>query len=141
MHAGSRRPRRRGWTLVELVVMITVAGLTLPYLAWVFARMAETSARPDLQTVAANLAREKLEILAADKFNASRGYAYLAAANYPAESPVSDSTMTRSVAFTDVSAADLSTAQSGSGCRKAVVTVTWAGGAQSLALSMVFTLH
>ena len=82
-----------------------------------------------------------MEILAADKFNPARGYAYLVAGNYPAESPVSGFTMTRSVAFTDVASGDLATVQAGSGFRKAVVTVRWNHDASSLILSGVFTDH
>lgn len=133
--------RRAGYTLTEVILVIVVAGLALPPLMAVFAGMSRDSARPDLLLVASSLAREKMEIIAADKFNTSRGYAYLVSANYPAENPVPGFTLTRSVAFTDVSSADLSTAESGSGFRKVVVTVRWNYDASSLNLSSVFTDH
>ena len=133
--------RRPAYVLVELIVMVTLIGLSIPFFMALFAEAGRTSARPDLEAVAQNLAREKLEILSADKHNPSRGYAYLVSANYPAESPVTGFLMGRSVAFTDVSSADLSTVQSGSGFRKAVVTVSWQGGAETATLSTVFTRH
>ena len=133
--------RRGGYTLAEVIFVIVVAGLALPPLMVVFAGMSRESARPDLLLVASSLAREKMELIAADKFNTGRGYAYLVSGNYPAENPVSGFTMTRSVAFTDVSSADLSTAQPGSGYRKVVVTVRWNYDASSLSLSGVFTDH
>lgn len=132
---------RRGYTLVEVILVVVVVGLAFPSLLAAFAQASRTSARPVLLVTASNLARERIEILAADRFNASRGYSYLVSGNYPDESPVSAFTMTRSVAFTDVSPADLSTVQSASGYRKAVVTVRWAGGSSSLSLSTVFTDH
>ncbi len=131
--------RRSGYTLTEVIFVIVVAGLALPPLMAVFAGMSRDSARPDLLLVAANLAREKMELIAADKFNTTRGYAYLVSGNYPAESPVSGFTMTRSVAFTDVASSDLSTAEPGSGFRKVVVTVRWNYDASSLVLSGVYT--
>lgn len=133
--------RRGAYALIELVVVITLLGLSLPYFMTLFAEASRTSARPDLQVIALNLAREKMETLSADKHNPARGYAYLTAANYPDESPVSGFLMSRSVAFTDVSGSDLSTAQAGSGFRKAVVTVSWEGGAERARLSAVFTRH
>lgn len=135
---GARRPAN---ALVELVVVVTLLGLSIPFFMRLFAEAARTSARPDLHTVALNLARERLETLSADKHNPSRGYAYLTAGNYPDESPVSGFLMSRSVAFTDVSPDDLSTVQAGSGFRKAVVTVSWQGGGERAQLSTVFTRH
>ena len=132
---------RAGYTLIEIVITVVLAGLALPPLLNVFAQASLQSARPDLHTTAMNLARERMETLAADKFNPSRGYAYLVAGNYPAESPVGGFLFSRSVAFTDVAASDLSTVQAGSGYRKAVVTVTWEGGAASVVLRSVFTDH
>ena len=133
--------RARGYTLVELVLVVVVAGLALPPLLGVFAQTGLASARPDLHTVAISLAREKMEILAADKFNPARGYAYLVSGNYPAESPVSGFLFSRTVAFTDVASSNLSSSQAGSGFRKAVVTVSWQGGAASVELNGIFTDH
>ena len=113
--------RRAGYTLVEVILVVVVAGIAMPPLMAVFAEMSHKSARPDLLLIATTLAREKMEIIASDKFNTSRGYAYLVSGNYPAESPVTGSTFTRTVTFTDVASSDLSTAQAGSGYRKAVV--------------------
>lgn len=124
---------------MELVLIIVVAAVVMPPLMGVFAETAHKSARPDSQQVALALAREKLEILTADRFNPARGYDYLVAGNYPAENPVGGFLASRSVAFTDVAAADLSTASSGSGYRKAVITVTWDGGKGRLVLIGLFT--
>ena len=134
-------PRRTAYALVELVVVIVLVGLSIPFFMTLLAEAARTSARPDLHLVALNLAREKLEILSADKHNPSRGYAYLTAANYPDDSPVTGFLMNRSVSFTDVAFSDLSTVQSGSGFRKALVTVSWQNGGERAELATVFTLH
>ena len=134
-------PRRPAYALVELVVVIVLVGLSIPFFMTLFSEAARTSARPDLHLVALNLAREKLEILSADKHNPSRGYAYLTAANYPDESPVSGFLMNRTVSFTDVASTDLSTVQSGSGFRKALVTVSWQNGGERAELVTVFTRH
>ena len=134
--------RRRGYSLVEVILVIVVSGIVLPPILFAFAQVGRTSARPDLLVTASALARERLETLQADKYNPVRGYDYLIAANYPAENPVAGTAaFTRSVAFTDVSAADLSTTQSGSGFRRAVVTVAWSGGAARYTLTALFTDH
>ncbi len=127
--------------MIELVFTIVLVALAFPPLLNVFVHTGRSSARPDLQVAAMNLAREKMEILAADKFTPARGYAYLTAANYPDETPVTGFLFNRSVAFTDVASSDLSTAQSGSGYRKVVVTVSWQNGGERLTLSGVFTDH
>ena len=133
--------RRGGYTLIELMLVIVVVVMAFPALLNVFAQLGRDSARPDLHTAALDLAREKMEILAADKFNISRGYAYLVAGNYPDESPVSGFLFNRTVTFSDVSSADLSTTSAGSGYRKATVTVRWQADSASVSLSSVFTDH
>ncbi len=132
---------RAGYTLIELAVTVVIAGLALPPLLNVFTQAALPSARPDLHTAALNLAREQMEVIAADKFNTSRGYAYLSEKFYPPEDPVPGFLFSRTVSFSDVASSDLSTVQAGSGYRKAVVTVSWDGGASSVILRSVFTDH
>ena len=132
---------RAAYTLVEVILVVVVVGLAFPSLLAAFAEASRTSARPVLLATASNLAREKLEVLASDRFNASRGYSYLVTDNYPAETTVSGFLFSRSVAFTDVASSDLATVQSGSGYRKVVVTVSWQGGAERVTLSCVFTSY
>lgn len=129
----------RGFTIIELVVAIVVLGIAVPPLLAFFAQTGEASVRSERETTAYFLAMEKIEEVVADRHASGRGYAYLDAANYPSENPVSGfASYQRSVAFEEVDPSDLETAQSGSGYMKATVTVSYSGPSGSYALSCVF---
>jgi Tfp pilus assembly protein PilV len=110
-----------GFTLVEVVLIIVIAAVAVLPLAMLFANTSIRSGDARNAMVAAQLAQAKMEELAADKNSPSRGFAYLIAANYPAESPVAIFPgYSRSVAFAPDSSYD------GVTFRTATVTVTCA---------------
>lgn len=91
---GRRRPRRaarrreRGFTLVEVVILIVVAAIAVLPLAMLFATTSIRSSDAQSASVAAQLAQAKLEEITADRNASTRGFSYVTAANYPAENPV-----------------------------------------------------
>ena len=83
------RPDRRGVSLFELVMVILIVGVgVVPVLA-AFRDAAQKSPISEQQTCAALLAVERMEQVMRDRAEPARGYAWIAQANYPAESPVS----------------------------------------------------
>jgi len=80
--------KERGFTLVEVVLIIVLAGVAVLPLSMLFANASIRSGDAKNATVAAQLAQAKMEEIAADKNSPMRGFAYLVAANYPSESPV-----------------------------------------------------
>ncbi|MCI0650602.1 MAG: hypothetical protein L0Z55_01825 [Planctomycetes bacterium] len=118
---------------------IVILAIALPPLLFAFSEGARDAVLAEKQTISAFLAQQKLEEIVADRHAAGRGYGYLASANYAAESPVAGfASFSRSVSFSEVQAADLATAQSGSGYKKAVVTVDYTGPTGSYVLTCVF---
>ena len=85
---GASRPPAPGFTLIEVVLIIVIAGVAVLPLSMLFANASIRSGDARNATVAAQLAQAKMEEIAADKNSPLRGFAYLVAANYPAESPV-----------------------------------------------------
>ncbi|HVP37546.1 MAG TPA: prepilin-type N-terminal cleavage/methylation domain-containing protein [Candidatus Saccharimonadales bacterium] len=79
---------QRGFTLVELVLVLMLLGLCLPPLINVGSNCVQKLHQGAYVTTATSLAQEKLEIILADRSIPSRGFAYITAANYPAENPV-----------------------------------------------------
>jgi Tfp pilus assembly protein PilV len=89
-----------GFTLIEAVLIIVIAGIAVLPLSMLFANTSIHSSDARNATVAAQLAEAKLEEITADKNSTSRGFSYLIAANYPAENPVAAfSNYNRSVAI------------------------------------------
>jgi prepilin-type N-terminal cleavage/methylation domain-containing protein len=134
------RWRERGFSLLEAIVAIVVLSLAVPAMVWALRMAHGARVDPVLASKARWLASEKLEDVIADRSSTTRGYTYVIAANYPAESPVPGFTgFTRSVAITETGP-DLASA--GTGYKRVVVTVgyTGAGGAaRTLMLSTVVT--
>lgn len=132
--------RRRGFTLVEGVVAIVILGVAMPPMLYAIRQAHNRRVSVALTSKARWLATEKLEDVIADRHSTTRGYGYVAGANYPAESPVSGYTgFTRSVALAET-AADLTSA--GTGYKKVTVTVGWTdatGTARSMAIATVLT--
>jgi prepilin-type N-terminal cleavage/methylation domain-containing protein len=135
-----RARKSRGFTITECVVAIVVLGIAVPPMMYALRAAHRHRVNAILPSRARWLATEKLEDITADRHSTTRGYTYLASANYPAESSITGYPgFTRSVAF-NVTGADLVSA--GSGYKKATVTVSWTdatGTARSLALSTVLT--
>lgn len=130
---------RRGLTMIEVAMAIVILSLGLAPMVRAFAEGARQTIAPIQGSQAAFLATERMEEIVAARFRSTSGYSLVTAANFPDESSISGlSQFGRTVSITEV-ASDLVTPQSGSGLKKAVVTVTWQGGAKSLAVARLFT--
>ena len=77
-----------GFTLMEVVLIIVIAGIAVLPLSMLFANTSIRSGDARNATIAAQLAAAKMEEITADKNSPTRGFSYLVAANYPAENPV-----------------------------------------------------
>lgn len=132
--------RRRGFSLVDTIVAIVVLALVVPGTVTAISDASVQRASGIAVSRARWLAVEKLEDIIADRASATRGYAYVAAANYAAEASVTGFPgFTRSVAITETGA---SLSGAGTGYKTVVVTVGWTDprrGAKTLALSTVVT--
>jgi prepilin-type N-terminal cleavage/methylation domain-containing protein len=136
----SRHRPRRAFTLTESIVALVILGISVPPMLWAIRQQHRDRVSPVMASRARWLATEKLEDIIADRHSTTRGYTYLASANYPAESPVTGYTgFGRTVTFTETGA-DLSTA--GTGYKRATVTVTWndpAGVPRTLSIAAILT--
>jgi Tfp pilus assembly protein PilV len=135
-----QRRTARGFTLMEAVAAIVVLSVCVPAMMWSL-RMASGHSLSELQASRARwLVQEKLEDIMADRHSSTRGFSYLTAGNYPAESSIAGSPgFSRSVAFSQT-AADLVTA--GTGYMKVTVNVTygdWGGTSRTLSVCTVIT--
>jgi Tfp pilus assembly protein PilV len=77
-----------GFTLIEVVLIIVIAGIAVLPLSMLFANASIHSSDARNASVAAQLAQARMEEIAADKSSPARGFSYIAAANYPAETPI-----------------------------------------------------
>lgn len=94
------RKEHEGFTLIEMVLIIVIAGVAILPLSMLFANTSIRSGDARNATTAAQLAQAKMEELTADKNSVARGFSYLLTGNYPAESPVTGfSGYNRSVSF------------------------------------------
>jgi len=132
--------RRPGFTLIETIASVVVLALAVPPMLWAIREVHIQRIDPILTSRARWLAVEKIEDVIADRHSTTRGYTYLAAVNYTAETPIAtDTAYNRTVTLTETQA-DLVTA--GTGYMTAKITVSWTDGdgdAQSLAVSTVLT--
>ncbi|HYQ95621.1 MAG TPA: prepilin-type N-terminal cleavage/methylation domain-containing protein [Candidatus Eisenbacteria bacterium] len=98
--AGAPPDGQGGFTLIEIVMIIVIAAIAILPLSMLFANSSIHSSDARNATIAAQLAQAKMEELTADKNSPARGFSYLVAANYPAETPVpAFSGYNRSVSF------------------------------------------
>jgi Tfp pilus assembly protein PilV len=119
---GKRRRGPAGFTLIEVAILIVIAGIAVLPLAMLFATTSIRSSDARSASVAAHLAQAKLEEITADRRSATRGFGYLVGTNYPAENPVGAfPTYSRSVTVAPDSIFD------GVTYRTVSVTVTTAG--------------
>jgi Tfp pilus assembly protein PilV len=137
-----RRPRsRRAFTLLEAISALVILSISVPAMLWAIRDSVRRRADPVLLSRARWLASEKLEDIIADAHSPARGYSYLAAGNYGAESPVSGFTgMNRSVAIAETAPKFVA----GTGWKTVTVTVTYTDGqgvSRSLQLSTVLTSY
>lgn len=116
------RPPVEGFTLIEVAILIVIAGIAILPLAMLFATTSIHSSDARSASVAASLAQAKLEEITADRRSSTRGFPYLQSVNYPSENPVvAFPTYARSVTVAPDSIFD------GVTYRTVSVTVTTAG--------------
>ena len=138
--AGVRAQRRRGVTLIEAVAAVVIMAIAIPPMLWAI-RSAHIRRAQLVQAATARwLAEEKIEDLIADRYSTTRGFDYLIAGNYSAETPVTGfPAFSRTVGFRETQA-DLLTP--GIGYLNVTVTVSWTdavGVARNLPLRTVIT--
>jgi prepilin-type N-terminal cleavage/methylation domain-containing protein len=118
------RPRR-GFTLVEAIAALVLLGVTVPPLMMALSTASLRRGDAVLASRARWIASEGLEQVIADRYSAARGYAWVVNANYPAESTLAGRPgFARTTTITEV-AADLTTAQTGTGIKLATTTVSY----------------
>ena len=131
---------RRGFTIIEAIAAVVIIGVAIPPMLWGIKQAHGHRSAQILASRARWLAVEKLEDILADRHSTSRGYAYLTAANYPAEGQVSGfENFSRAVAFQETEA-DLATA--GTGYMTVTCTIGFkdaTGQTRSLALATIVT--
>ncbi len=135
----TRRARKRGVTIIEVVMAIVILSIALPPMIVAFAEAAMQSIQPADMTVASFLAIERMEEVIARRFRDSEGYADLTVptvAEFPDEDPVSGYPRIRRTVRVAYVGSALNPADADEGYKKVVVTVAW--GAESLAIERVF---
>ncbi len=125
---------------MEVVATIVVIGLAAPALLIAVRDATVRRASNQQQIIARWLVCEKLEDVVADRHSATRGWSYIATANYPAEATVNGFVaFARTTTITETGS-DL--ASPGNGYRTVTVTVTYRDareGTKSIAIATVLT--
>lgn len=101
--------KTKGFTLIEVILVIVVLAIAIPGLISAVSFMTARQVNTVGATIAADLAQEKMEEIMGDRMNAARGYAYVVNANYAAETPMAApfGNYNRTVNIICVTAADL----------------------------------
>ena len=116
------RATMRGFSLVELIAIIVLLAVGLVSLLQVFGTATRSIGNNVDGQLGAQLTQEGAERVLTDR--RTRGYSYMAAANYPAEAPVAGfPNYTRTTTFTPLAVPPCATAS----CQQVVVSVTRAG--------------
>jgi Tfp pilus assembly protein PilV len=84
----ARPGSRSGFTLIEVAILIVIAGIAILPLAMLFATTSIRASDARNASVAAHLAQAKLEEITADRRAATRGFAWIQQAHYPPEAAV-----------------------------------------------------
>lgn len=134
------RSAATAFTLVEAIIAIVILAVAVPPMLWAINDSHSARIAPLLTARARWLAAEKLEDVIADRHSMTRGYAYVATSNYPAEPTIAGfAGFARSVAIAETGPAF---APEGTGYKLVTVTVTWADARsqpRALSLSTVIT--
>lgn len=94
-------PSDRGFTLIELVLVIVFLGVALLASMNLMSGSLSKSMKTELQLTAADLANEKMELIFSDKN--TKGYGYISPGRYVMETDVNAKTgFTRQVAVTEL---------------------------------------
>lgn len=134
------RSARRAFSLIEALIALVILSVAMPTMLWAVRDSISRRANPVLASRARWLAAEKLEDIIADRNSPTRGYSYIVAGNYAAESSVSSFTnFSRSVSISETGVA-LSGA--GTGYKSVTVTIGYTDGggtARTFTLATVLT--
>ncbi len=123
MRLQGRHTRTHAFTLIEMIAAMVVLAVAIPPMLFALRQATIDRIDPVRFSQARWLATERLEDVLADWRSATRGYDYIAQANYRDESPVPDHpAFSRSVRITETGP-DLRTA--GAGCKTVTVAVHW----------------
>jgi len=120
-------PQSNGFTLIETIITLVVLSIAVVGVLSVFATGIKGSANPSLVGQATQLAQEKMDIIAGDRINPARGYAWITAAvnPYPAENPITGfAAFNRSVTIFCVNAGALNTNTGAQPCASGYAHIT-----------------
>lgn len=117
-----RLRNQKGMTLVESIFTTVLLGVGLLGGMLAMQNSVLHTVKGDMNTIATQLASEKVEQVLADR--AFNSFEYLDSDNYQSEQ-LDSYGMTRWVSIIEVSADDLETPEEGSGLKKVDVTVAW----------------
>lgn len=133
--------RRRAFTLIEVIACIVILSVATPSMFWAIKESISKQYDPVLMSRARWLATERLEDIIADRHSPTRGYGYVVAGSYAAESPVAGfAGLSRSVTVAETGA----NFAAGTGWKTVTVTVTYSdarGLSRSVSLSTVLTSY
>lgn len=140
LRRSARRKRcRTGLTLIEAIALICVLSIATPAMMWSLAIANDNRTVPLMAGRARFLASEMLEGILVDRFAVARGYAYVVAANYPAESAVIGfPRFARSVSISET-ARNMTGAGTGSKTVTVSVVYPTSRGSRTLSLSTIMT--
>ena len=117
--------RRRGLSLIEVVVAIVILGLAVPPLLYQVAAGVQQQEATLIQQHLTQLAAERMWEIFADHANPTRGYDYIKDSAYPDEdAPRALQGYTRQTEVREVSPADYLTPQAGSGIKRFRIVVS-----------------
>ncbi|MBI2343771.1 MAG: type II secretion system protein [Deltaproteobacteria bacterium] len=133
--------QRRGFTLVDSILMMLVVGIGMAGLMAYFTSVNQQMLDGDMTVKASVLAQEKMDQVIADKMY--QGYNTILNANYPQEALVGDFTgFTRTTAIQEVDPNDLITPLAGSGLKRINITVGWGNAAaQQITVTTLVTTY
>ena len=130
--------KRRGITIIEVAAAIVILSIALPPLMQAFADASTQTIQPSLAAVGSFLAIDRMEEIVARRYRGTDGYAAIASANFPAETPVAgfgNFSRTVNISFVNNTLAPVGSDQ---GYKKVVVVVSWNGGTERIAIEHVF---
>jgi len=80
--------KNKGFSLIELVIVITITGVALGVLIQLLGTLTAQSQTAQITTVATNLARERMEEVLSDRFAMNQNFDSFTDAAYPDELPI-----------------------------------------------------